>query len=488
MKVDAVVVGAGPNGLAAAVTLARAGLGVRVIEGAPTIGGGCRSASLTLPGHVHDVCAAAHPMGVSSPCFRDLDLAGHGLAWIQPPLPLAHPLGGDDAVFLARDAEETAAGLGPDAAAYRRLVAPLVVRWDEIVEDLLAPPGLPRHPVAFGRFAALAWRSARSVGEARFRTAGARALLAGLAAHGARPVERGLTAGFALALAAGAHAAGWPLARGGSQAIADALAGVLGDLGGTVETGRWVRSAGDLPPARLVLWDVAPRNLVRIAGDRLPPAYRRRLLRFRHGPGVLKLDWALTEPIPWRAEACRRAGTVHLGATLAEIAAAERAVAQGRCPERPYAIVVQPSRFDPTRAPAGRHTAWAYCHTPPNPPPDLVERVERQIERYAPGFAQCVAARSVLDPAAMETHNPNYVGGDIGGGVQDLTQTLVRPASPVHPYRVPGPSWYLCSSSTPPGGGVHGMCGYHAARAALRDLGLKSPEAASGGLRRGGSG
>lgn len=468
---DAVIVGSGPNGLAAAVVLARAGLSVRVLEARDTPGGGCRSAELTLPGFTHDVCAAVHPMGVTSPLFQALPLADHGLEWVHPPALLAHPLDDGTAAVLERDLGATARGLGEDGEIWEDLLAPLAEGWPRLAADLLAPAAhLPRSPVLLARFGLSALRSAEGLARSRFRSPRARALVAGLAAHGAVPLEHAGSAAFALALAAAGHRGGWPLVRGGSQALADALASLLRSLGGELRLGAEVSSAGDLPPARAVLWDVTPRQLLRIAGARLPPAYARRLRRFRYGAGVFKLDWALAEPIPWAAPECRRAGTVHLGGTLEEIAASERAVAGGRPPERPYAIAVQPSLFDPTRAPAGRHTAWAYCHVPNGSDVDLTGRIEAQLERFAPGFGDCVLARSALGPAALEAHNPNYVGGDIGGGVQDLAQTLTRPIAGPRPYAVPVPGWYLCSSSTPPGGGVHGMCGYHAARLALRQV------------------
>ncbi len=469
-QLDAVVVGSGPNGLGAAVALAQAGLAVRVLEAQPTAGGGTRTEALTLPGFRHDVCSAAHPLGVSSPFFRSLPLGEHGLEWVQPALPLAHPLDGGEAALVSRSLDETCEGLGEDGPAWRKLFGPFAARWGQLLEDVLRPVGVPRHPWLFGRFGLLSLRSAARLARSRFRGGRARALLAGMAAHGCMPLERAPTASFAVMLGASAHAAGWPLARGGSQAIADALVGVLRSLGGEVETGAPVRAIADLPPARVVLFDLTPRQLLAIGGDRLPARYRRALARFRHGPGVFKVDWALGEPIPWEVPACRQAGTLHLGGTLEEIAASERAVWDGAPPERPYAIVVQATPFDPGRAPAGRHTAWAYCHVPNGSTADMTERIEAKVERFAPGFRDCILARSSLGPPEMEAHNANYLGGDISGGVQDLRQTFFRPVAGLHPYTVPVPGWYLCSSSTPPGGGVHGMCGYHAARAALRDL------------------
>ena len=467
---DAVVVGAGPNGLAAAIALAQAGKSVLVVEDRDTVGGGCRSAELTLPGFLHDTCSAIHPLGLGSPFFRTLPLGEHGLEWIQPPAPVAHPLDDGTAVMMERSVEDTARGLGADATAYRRLMGPVVERWDALVPDLLAPLHLPRHPVALARFGLAALRSARGLAEARFRDERARALFAGLAGHSIVPLERAATAAIGLVLGAAAHAVGWPLPRGGSRRIADALAAQLRSLGGEIRTGHVVESLDALPPARAVLCDVTPRQLLTLAGDRLGGRYRRQLERYRYGPAAFKVDLALSGPIPWRAGDCVRAGTVHLGGTLAEIAASEAEVGRGRHPERPYVLLAQQSLFDPSRAPAGKHTAWAYCHVPNGSAVDMTQRIEAQIERFAPGFRDLVLARSVLTPARLHDLNPNYVGGDINGGAQDLGQMFTRPAPRIVPYSTPVRGLYICSSSTPPGGGVHGMCGYHAARAALRTV------------------
>jgi phytoene dehydrogenase-like protein len=465
---DAIVVGSGPNGLAAAIVLARAGLSVRVLEAAETVGGGARSAELTRPGFVHDVCSAIHPLVAGSPFFRELPLAEHGLEMIHPPAPLAHPFDDGTAALLERSVDRTAVRLGPDADAYRRLMGPLVADAEGLMQGVLGPLRAPRHPLAMARFARHALRSAEGLAGSLFRGERARGLFAGVAAHSIQALEAPITAAFGLVLALLGHAVGWPLARGGSQRISEALASHLSSLGGQVVTSHPVESVGELPPARATLFDLAPRELVRIAGSRLPAGYRRRLERYRYGPGVCKLDWALERPIPWRAGECAQAATVHLGGTLGEIAASERAVAAGGHPERPYVLLAQQSRFDPTRAPEGAHTAWAYCHVPNGSAVDMSDRIEAQVERFAPGFRDCVLDRSVRPATALEGYNSNYVGGDINGGVQDLGQLFSRPVLRAVPYATPARGLYICSSSTPPGGGVHGMCGYFAARAALR--------------------
>jgi phytoene dehydrogenase-like protein len=465
---DAVVVGSGPNGLAAAIALAGAGRSVLVIEAAETVGGGARSAELTRPGFIHDVCSAIHPMALASPVLADLPLERHGLRFEHPPAPLAHPFDDGRAALLERSLEDTAAGLGEhDGAAYRSLMGPLVADAPRLLPQLLAPLELPRHPLGLARFSRDALRSASALARARFEGEPARGLFAGLAGHSMLPLEASPSAAFGLVLALTGHVVGWPLARGGSGRIAEALADHLRELGGEIECGRTVRSLDELPAARAVLCDTSPRGLLAIAGDRLPDRYRRALERFRPGPGSYKLDWALDAPIPWRSEQCARAATVHLGGTLGEIAASERAVERGEPPERPYVLLAQPSLFDPTRAPAGRHTAWAYCHVPNGSSFDMTERIEAQVERFAPGFRDRVLERAVITPAGLEAYNPNYVGGDINGGRQDLRQLLTRPVARPVPYRTPLRGLYLCSSSTPPGGGVHGMCGWLAAKAAL---------------------
>lgn len=439
-----------------------------VLEAQAAIGGGARSAELTLPGFVHDVCSAAFPFVVGAPFFRSVPLAQHGLRLVQPPAPLAHALDESTAVLLERSVAATSAGLGADGAAYGRLMQPLVDAWENLVVDLLSPPRWPRHPVGLARFGLLALRSAVTLATATFRGQAARALFAGMAAHSMLPLEQPLSAAFGLVLGMLGHAVGWPLARGGAQAVADALAAYSRLLGCQLETGHRVATLADVPPSRALLLDLTPRQILPIAGQRLPARYRRQLSRYRYGPGVFKMDWALDGPIPWRAAGCARAGTVHLGGTLAEVAASERAVWLGREPAQPFVLLTQPSLFDPTRAPPGKHTAWAYCHVPNGSTRDMADRIEAQVERFAPGFRDRILARSAMGPAAMERHNANYPGGDINGGVQDLVQHFARPAPRVVPYATPDPGLFICSSATPPGGGVHGMCGYFAARAALR--------------------
>ncbi len=468
---DAVVVGAGPNGLAAAVVLARAGRSVLLIEAADSIGGGCRSAALTLPGFVHDVCSAIHPLAAASPLFRELDLGDHGLVWIQPGAPLAHPFDDGPPALLERSLEATVLGLGgADGAAWRRLFAPLADAWPRLEGQLLGPPlRWPGSPLALARFGVRGLRGAAGLARSLFSGEGARALFAGLAAHSILPLERAATSAVALVLGIAGHRVGWPLPRGGAQRLADALASKLAGLGGEIETGRRVGDLAELPPARSVLLDLTPRELLRVAGRRLSGGEHRRLGRFRFGPGVFKMDFALDGPIPWRSVECARAGTVHLGGSLDEIADGERRVWRGEHPERPFVLLAQPSLFDPTRAPAGRHTVWAYCHVPAGSDRDLSERIEAQIERFAPGFRDRVLARSAQTALELEASNPNCVGGDITGGVTDLAQILARPVARPVPYATSAPGVFVCSSSTPPGGGVHGMCGYHAARAALAE-------------------
>lgn len=466
---DAVVVGSGPNGLAAAIELARAGARVTVIEAEDTLGGGTRTAALTLPGFRHDLCSAVHPMAVATSYLPSLPLEKFGLEWIQPPLPLAHPLDDGGAVVLERSLEATAQHLGRDARAYRQMLRFVVKHFSAIEADFFRPVRFPRHPLVAARFGMAAQQPALRLARWGTRTRELQALLAGLAAHSVLPLEETASSAIALVLAAAGHRAGWPLPRGGSQAIADAMAAYLLSLGGEIETGRRVASLAALPPSRVVLCDTSPQGLIEISDGRLPLRYRRRLERFPRAAGVFKLDWALNAPIPWRAQECAQAGTVHLGGTLEEIAASERAACArgaGAPAPKPFVLLSQPSLFDPSRAPAGKHTAWAYCHVPNGWRGDMTAAIEAQVERFAPGFGACILARSARGPQALEQHNANLLGGDITGGRNGLMQVLRRPAW--RAYTTPVAGVYLCSASTPPGGGVHGLCGHHAARRALR--------------------
>jgi phytoene dehydrogenase-like protein len=465
---DAIVIGSGPNGLAAAIEIARAGRRVLVVEAEPTIGGGVRSAELTLPGFVHDTCSAVHPLAIASPLFRTLPLDAHGLRWITPPLMLAHPFDDGSAASVEKSIDRTAAQLGPDDAAYRRLFGAVVDAWPRLERPVLGPLRIPAHPFALARFGLKALQPAEALAQRTFATPAARALFAGIAAHGMLPLDRRPTAAFGLVLGAMAHVAGWVIPRGGAQSLTDALAGYLRSLGGEIVAGQRVISIDDLPRARAILCDLSPQPLLRIAGHRFPDWFRQKLERYRYGCGVFKVDWALDAPIPWRADACARAATVHVGGTLEEIARGERDAWNGRAPERPFVLLTQPSLFDPTRAPADRQTAWAYCHVPHGSTEDMLPRIEQQIERFAPGFRDRVLARSVLRPADIERHNANLVGGDIGSGVSDLGQLFFRPTRLT--YATPLRGLYICSAATPPGVGVHGMCGYHAARRALSDV------------------
>ena len=466
---DAVVVGSGPNGLAAAIVLQQAGLAVLLLEGSPQLGGGLRTAELTLPGFRHDICSAIHPLAVASPFFQTLPLAGYGLEFITPPVAVAHPFDDGTAVAAGGPVADTARQLGPDAGAYRRLLEPLVADWPGIAPDVLGPLGWPRHPLPMARFGLSALLPATVLAR-RFRGPAARGLLAGAAAHGMLPLSNLATSAAGLVLLVAAHRAGWPLPRGGAQAIADALVAHFRALGGQVATGTFVTSLAQLPRARAVLFDVTPAQLLQIAGHGLSRIYRWQLGRYRYGMGAFKVDWALDGPIPFAAPECAGAGTLHLGGPLEEIAAGEQATARGQHPARPFVLLAQPSRFDATRAPAGRHTAWAYCHVPNGSRVNMTAAIEAQVERFAPGFRDRIIGRHTFDTAQLEAHNPNYVGGDINGGRLDITQLFTRPALRASPYRTSRPGLYLCSSATPPGGGVHGLCGYHAARRALRDV------------------
>ncbi len=467
-RYDAVIVGSGPNGLTAAIVLQKAGLSTQVIEGKSTIGGGTRSAELTRPGFIHDICSAVHPLAAASEVFRQMPLDQFGLEWVQPNFALAHPFDDGDAASISNSLSETAAHLGEDADAYHNLFAPLAANWSSVSRDLLGPVRLPQSPLASAAFGIRAIRSAHSLAVRTFQTSPARALFAGMAAHSFLPLNAPGTAAFGLVLGTLAHVEGWPFARGGSQRIADALAGYYRSLGGEIQTDYLVKSLRGIPPSRAILFDLTPRQLLTICGDQFSSSYRRSLERYRYGSGVFKVDWALSEPVPFQNPQCRKAGTVHLGGTLEEIAAAEAAVTKGFHPDQPFVIFAQPTIRDPARAPAGGHTAWAYCHVPADSTVNRTEEIEAQIERFAPGFRDVILDRHTFNAVEMETYNPNYVGGDINGGAHTLSQMFTRPAPRACPYSTSLPHVFLCSASTPPGGGVHGLCGSFAAQAALQ--------------------
>ncbi|MBW2402403.1 MAG: NAD(P)/FAD-dependent oxidoreductase [Deltaproteobacteria bacterium] len=472
---DAVVIGSGPNGLSAAVALAQGGASVLVLEAADEIGGGTRTAGLTLPGFEHDVCSAVHTTGILSPFFRSLPLEEHGLRWIVPRASVAHPLDDQPAVMMWRSVEETCAGLGADATSYRNLVAPFIDDSEAFFGDALGPLGWPRHPGMFMRFGLKAMWPATTFAGWRFQQSRAKALFAGCAGHSILPLDKMFTAALGLIFSIAGHVEPWPVAAGGSQAIPRALGSLLRKLGGEIRTGVRVISPAELPPARVYLFDTSPDQLSSIAQSALPSAYHRRLGRYRYGPGVFKLDWALDGPIPWRDANCLEASTVHLGGTLDEIAAGEAAMFRGQHPERPYVLLCQQSQLDPSRAPAGKHTGYAYCHVPGGSTVDMTEAIEKQVERFAPGFKDRILARHTMNTHDLQRYNPNYVGGAITGGVADVFQLFTRPVARLDPYATPNPRVYICSASTPPGGGVHGMCGYHAAQSALRGLNRFEP-------------
>lgn len=466
---DAVVVGSGPNGLAAAVALQRSGLSVLLLEAKDIVGGGLRSAPLTLPGFTHDVCSAVHPLAAASPFFKTLPLAQHGLEFIYPTLPAAHPFDDGTAAVLHSSVEQTAQQLNEDKDAYLDLIKPLATDWPQIAVDVLGPLCFPKHPLAMARFGFRALKSAAQTAK-RFRTEKAKGLWAGMAAHSIQPLANAATSAVAFVLLITGHRNGWPIPKGGADAIAKALASYFTSIGGRVETGFYVRSLGQLPSAHAVLFDVTPKQLLEIAGHKFSPLYQGQLQRYRYGAGVFKIDWALDDAIPFTAAECRQAGTVHLGNRFKEIAASEKLTAKGSHPEKPFVLLAQQSLFDNTRAPQGKHTAWAYCHVPNGSQLDMTAAIENQVERFAPGFKETIIGRHVMNTAQMEEYNANYIGGDINGGAMSIGQLFTRPALRLSPYRTSAKGLYLCSSSTPPGGGVHGLCGYYAARRALKDV------------------
>jgi phytoene dehydrogenase-like protein len=456
--------------LAAAIRLAQHKVSVLVIEANETIGGGARSAELTLPGFTHDVCSAVHPLGVGSPFFQQLSLEKFGLTWIEPEFPLAHPLDNGEAAILRHDVHDTAAHLGHDSRPYEKLMGPLVANWESLSAEFLQPMlHIPRHPLQLVRFGWNGLRSATGLANRVFRDSPARALFAGLAAHSFLPMEQAGSAAFGLMLGMAGHSVGWPFPRGGSQRISDALAACLRSLDGEIITGCRIENLAQIPHSRAILFDLTPRQLLKIAGDKLPASYRRCLEKFRYGPGIFKIDYALNAPIPWTSQSCSRAGTVHICGTIEEIALAERDTNEGKTPEKPFVLLAQPSLFDTTRCPQGFHIAWAYCHVSSGSTVDMTARIENQIERFAPGFREIILARHTSNCAQLEMKNANLVDGTISGGANDLGQLLARPIFSPSPYRIPAKGFYLCSSSTPPGGGVHGMCGFHAAETAIRD-------------------
>ena len=466
---DAIIVGSGPNGLAAAITMQHAGLSVLLIEAKHNIGGGMRSEELTLPHFVHDVCSAVHPLAVSSPFFKTLPLQQYGLEFIHPTIAAAHPLDDGSAAALYQSVDQTASLLGKDERAYKELIQPLVNDWPDISFDILGPLHFPKKPFQFARFGLKAITSATHLARL-FHLRGTRGFWAGMAAHSIQPITNAATSAIAMVLLATGHTGGWPIPKGGSVAIANALANYFLSLGGTIQTGFYVHSLSQLPSSRAVLLDVTPRQLLQIAGHKFSSLYKWQLQRYRYGMGVFKLDWALDGPIPFTASVCRQAGTVHLGNTLEEIAASEQMTSDGRFPEKPFVLLAQQSLFDATRVPEGKQSAWAYCHVPNGSVMDMTERIEQQVERFAPGFKERILYRHAMNTAQLEEYNSNYIGGDINGGKIDIGQLFTRPALRFSPYKTSAKGIYICSSSTPPGGGVHGMCGYHAAKKALKDI------------------
>ena len=478
---DAVIVGSGPNGLSAAIVLQQAGLSVLILEASDIIGGGLRSAELTLPGFTHDMGSAIHPLAAGSPFFQSLPLAQHGLEFIYPPVAAAHPFTNGTAAALHGSVAETARSLGVDEQAYLDLFTHIVADWPTMAADVLGPLRFPKHPLDMARFGLDALLPVTQLAK-RFKTTEARGLLAGMAAHAIQPLTNLTTAAIALVLMTAGHRRGWPMPRRGSQQIANALASYFRSLGGEIETGLLVASMQDIPPAKVILFDLTPKQILRIAGERLSSGYRKQLEHYRYGMGVFKIDWALSGPIPFTAPECREAGTIHLGGTLEEITSAEKATSEGKHPDKPYVLLAQQSLFDPSRAPAGKQTAWAYCHVPNGSTLDRTEAIEQQVERVAPGFRELILARHTMNTAQIETYNANYIGGDINGGIIDIGQLFTRPTLSLTPYRTSDPALFICSSSTPPGGGVHGLCGYHAAKTVLHDqFGMKPTIALSNG-------
>ena len=470
---DAIVIGSGPNGLAAAITMQQAGLSVLLLEGKDTIGGGLRTAEITLPGYWHDICSAIHPMAAASPYFTTLPLEKYGLEFIYPDVAAAHPFDDGTAAVLKHSLTETAQLLGKDAGNYTKLIQPLLNIWPSIAADVLGPLHFPKHPLSMAKFGLPALTSANYLAR-KFNTAKAKGLWAGMAAHSIQPLTNAATSAIGLVLMVAAHLKGWPVPKGGSKSIANALASYFVSIGGKVETGQYIRSLDQLPPAKALLFDVTPKQLLQIAGERFSSIYKKQVQRYRYGMGVFKIDWALSEQIPFSAKECRQAGTVHIGNTLEEIVASEQLSSKGTHVEKPFVLLAQPSVFDKTRAPENKHTAWAYCHVPHGSTVDMTKAIEEQVERFAPGFKDCILGKHTMNTVQMESYNPNYIGGDINGGIINLRQLYTRPAIRWSPYTTPAKGIYICSSSTPPGGGVHGMCGYHAARKALHDVfGLK---------------
>lgn len=465
---DAVVVGSGPNGLSAAVRLAQEGLKVLVLEAKSTIGGGTRTMELTEPGFFHDVCSAVHPTAAGSPFFNTLNLEKHGLEFIHPELPYAHPLDDGKAIAAYRSLEKTMEHLGEDGKPYHRLFQEFVDHWDYLSEDIFGTLRIPGHPLLMARFGWYGLFSAKLLINSLFRLPKTRALFAGCAAHSIIPLNKAFTASFGLVIGGSAHSVGWPVAKGGSASITNALADLFKTMGGIIETDHEVKTLADIPSSKIVLFDLTPHQIAKIAGEKLPRKYKQALQNYKYGPGAFKIDWALSEPVPWQNEVCKKAGTLHLGGTFEEIAESEEAAWKGEHHEKPYVLVSQPSIFDETRAPKDKHVLWAYCHVPNGSEMDMTEIIENQIERFAPGFRDTIISKSIMNTVDMQNYNANYIGGDINGGAQFAKQLFGRPVFKWDPYKIPAEGLYICSSSTPPGGGVHGMSGYHAAQSVLK--------------------